>query len=902
MNTGLSIKSSRNILIPRFDTFGDLVLVEGFVSAVLEMAPEASVTLLVRKDYDQLAEMFPRRLHWETTSINPFAQVPRQEELAPFVTSLRGNSYDLVLFTAYSRTWLDDVVGAATAPALRVALGSGEAMPAQLDSFMDRLGIGFSFPVYDVVVKVEELVHETEKYRVLLEQLTGEQRSLRSPQLILNGDLSELAARVLAQRGLSEEQYLLCAPAGTANISIKAWPEAHFAGLIARIEQIFGIPALITGHENERSIVNNVFRLAEQAGAHPRVWLGMDGEMPLAAALTRKSLFYLGNDTGLMHAAAAFERPVIAFFGGGHWPRFLPAAQTGRVFVTPMPCFYCNWECVFSEALCVRGISFEKVLPEIEQFLQDLRGGRQSFRVVEQKVQSADLRDFFEQAVQRLDQLKKDVQAERKSFLKQSVDLSRLLVESDNDRRARLDQIRNLTKLLRESEADRAARLDNIQKLERRLRESEEDRESQFEQIQQLTRLLHELESDRNARLEQTTGLTRLLMKSESDRNARLEQITELTRLLVESEKDRNARLEQTTGLTRLLMKSESDRNARLEQTSELTRLLMESESDRNARLEQINELTRLFLMETESDRNARLEQITELTRLLTESESDRNARLEQITELARLLMESEEDRNARLEQITELTRLLVASEEDRELRFEQIQVLTRLLRESESDRAARLEQITELTQRLMESESDRNARLGQITELTRLLVESESDRNARLGQITELTRLLIESESDRNARLEQITELTRVLVGSEEDRELRYDQIQRLTRLLRESESDRNARLEQTTELTRLLVESESDRNARFEQITELTRLLVESESDRNARFEQLTQLTRLVNARLEQIAELTRLVDAARGVFSKIETSRFYRLARAMGFFGGLKQVIADFLGHSG
>ncbi len=712
MKSDFSIRSCRNILLPRFDTFGDLVLVEGFVSAVLEMVPEASVTLLVRKDYDQLAEMFPRRLHWETTSINPFAQVPRQEELAPFVTSLRDNSYDLVLFTAYSRTWLDDVVGAATAPAHRVALGAGEAIPAQLDSFLDRLGVDYSFPVYDVVVEVEELVHETEKYRVLMEQLTGEPRSLRSPQLLLPEELSELAARVLAQLGLPEEQYLLCAPAGTANISIKAWPGTHFAGLIARIEQIFGIPALITGHEKERSIVDNVLRLAEQAGAHPRVWLGRDGEMPLAAALTRKSLFYLGNDTGLMHAAAAFERPVIAFFGGGHWPRFLPAARTGRVFVTPMPCFYCNWECVFSEALCVRGISLEEVLPEIEKFLQDIRGGRQSFRVIEQKVQTADLRGFFEQAVRRLDRLKKDVQAERRSFLKQNVELSRLLVESDNDRRARLDQIRDLTKLLRESETDRAARLDNIQVLERRLGESEEDRESQCEQIQQLTRLLQESESDRKARLEQTTELTRLLMKSESDRNARLEQITEFTRLL-------------------------------------------------------------------------------------------------------------------------------------------------------------------------MESESDRNARLEQITEFTRLLMESESDRKARFEQITELTRLLMESESDRKARLEQITELTRLLVELEEDRESRFEQIQVLTRLLRESESDRNVRLEQTTELTRLLVKSESDWNARFEQTT---------------------QLTRLVNARSEQITELTRLVDAARGAFSKIETSRFYRLARAMGFFDGLERVITDFLGRPG
>jgi len=431
------------------------MLVEGFVSAVLDMAPEASVTLLVRKGYDQLAQMFPGRLQWSTTSINPFSQVLGPDDPAVFVKSLQEKAYDLVLFTANSRTWLDDVVGAATASAHRVAMGTVDPAPDRPDGLMDRLGIDPSFPVYDVAVEVKETTPETEKYRLLLGHLAGKPMPLRSPQLLVSGELENSAARVLAELGLGQEEYLLCAPAGTANVSIKAWPQARFAALIARIEKVFGIPALIAGHEQERSVVENVRRLAEQSGAHPKAWLGRDGEMPHAAVLAGKSFAYLGNDTGLMHAAAAFNRPVIAFFGGGHWPRFLPVARTGRVFVTPMPCFYCKWECVFNEALCVRGICLEEVTPEIDDFLQELRDGVQSFRVVEHKVPAADLRDFFERAVRSLDKQKKDLQAERRSFLDQSAELIRLLAESEKDRSNRLEQIAELTKLLLESEKDR---------------------------------------------------------------------------------------------------------------------------------------------------------------------------------------------------------------------------------------------------------------------------------------------------------------------------------------------------------------------------------------------------------------------------------------------------------------
>jgi hypothetical protein len=91
--------------------------------------------------------------------------------------------------------------------------------------------------------------------------------------------------------------------------------------------------------------------VAKTGAPKPPVWLGHDGEIPLLAALLAQCRFYLGHDTGAMHLAAALGRPVIGIFGGGHWPRFRPVGRQVASVVQPLPCFGCNWDCHFGDAL-----------------------------------------------------------------------------------------------------------------------------------------------------------------------------------------------------------------------------------------------------------------------------------------------------------------------------------------------------------------------------------------------------------------------------------------------------------------------------------------------------------------------------------------------------------------------
>ena len=58
-DTGTLSSQPERILLPRFDTIGDIVLLEGFLEALLRRFPEAKVTLLIRRVYADLACLFP---------------------------------------------------------------------------------------------------------------------------------------------------------------------------------------------------------------------------------------------------------------------------------------------------------------------------------------------------------------------------------------------------------------------------------------------------------------------------------------------------------------------------------------------------------------------------------------------------------------------------------------------------------------------------------------------------------------------------------------------------------------------------------------------------------------------------------------------------------------------------
>lgn len=133
------------------------------------------------------------------------------------------------------------------------------------------------------------------------------------------------------------------------------WGSANWGEALRGIESSTDLPFVFVGGAGEAAAHADIIsRLA-----HPGRHTDLTGKTPDLAALCgviSASAAFVGKDCGSMHLAAAFGRPVLSVFGGGHWPRFLPRGSRTVVLTAHVPCRGCDWRCHLEQPSCVIGV------------------------------------------------------------------------------------------------------------------------------------------------------------------------------------------------------------------------------------------------------------------------------------------------------------------------------------------------------------------------------------------------------------------------------------------------------------------------------------------------------------------------------------------------------------------
>ena len=516
--------SPRRILFLRPDAYGDLVLFEPVPRLVCDAWPQAEVAVLIRRPYADAAPLLAADgIRWLTTDCNPYRQGPGDDPvaLAALREMVQAFAPDCVVAACAEQTWLESTVAAFLPGVRQVSLGQGLTDPLARAALDAVVPVDWA-AIYPEKILVDPALPEWEKNLRLASALTDRDAPRWWPMATVPPDAQTRAAQIVADAGLTPGEFVVCAAAGTANVQIKSWPAEYYGETLAFLQRERGMRALLIGHVSERTHLETVREAARRAGAEPALWVGQDGEMPLVAGVLAAARFYFGNDTGALHLAAALGRPVVPIFGGGHWPRFAPVARRSLTIVQPLPCFGCAWDCLYTDAPCVRTISPASVRRALEQFLSDDADGQHVF---EADGLGAGARALIHTATRKLRFQREDSRAR----LLQTRELTALLHASEADRDLRGKQVDELTALLHASEAESLARLQQVDELTAMLHHSETDRAARAEQITGLTAMLHHSETDRAARAEQITGLTELLLVSEADRAARGKLLAEIS-------------------------------------------------------------------------------------------------------------------------------------------------------------------------------------------------------------------------------------------------------------------------------------------------------------------------------------------------------------------------------------
>ena len=136
-----------------------------------------------------------------------------------------------------------------------------------------------------------------------------------------------------AARALVPDGGPVLAVGAAANWPGKQWRAEYFAELIERLTAPSGIlpqaRVAVFGAPDEREQVQPV--LDSVAPDRLIDLVGKTG-LPVAAACLRRCALYIGNDSGLMHMAAATGTPTLGLFGPSHTAHYAPwGSNTGWV-------------------------------------------------------------------------------------------------------------------------------------------------------------------------------------------------------------------------------------------------------------------------------------------------------------------------------------------------------------------------------------------------------------------------------------------------------------------------------------------------------------------------------------------------------------------------------------------
>lgn len=370
----MNLSQVKRLMVVRLDEIGDMVMTTPFLRELRRLLPDAWITLVVKPSIHNLVELCPYAnevLTYDWSAHRLFRPLQRHwRALRLAWKHLWSRRFDLAILPRwdadhYHGTYLMYFSGAPW------RVGYSENVNAS----KKRLNRGFD-RLLTHILGDNTLKHEVEHNLDVIRALGGQVHDDRL-ELWIGQDDEVFADEILKGHEVQIDELIVgFGPAG-GNSPFKEWPASNFADLGRWLQKEYGARILIVGAPGEEALGKHI---EDTVGSSV---VNMVGKTTLRqmAALLKRCHFYIGNDAGPMHVAAAIDIPVVALFGSSCQHRFGPWGERRTLLWLGLPCSPCFQEdhsdrcryCIFDQPHCILGITVEQVRQAVSRLLYEIK-------------------------------------------------------------------------------------------------------------------------------------------------------------------------------------------------------------------------------------------------------------------------------------------------------------------------------------------------------------------------------------------------------------------------------------------------------------------------------------------------------------------------------------------------
>jgi heptosyltransferase-2 len=353
-------QKTNKILVMRYRFIGDTILTIPFLRNLRTAEPQAHIAWMVAPGSSDVVKDVPyvdELIYWDPVTIHADSRGAHRTLSAKlkFIKELRAKGFDKVYV-------------------LKRSLSS--AILAWLSGAPKRIGFDTEGRGLLLTTRVPYR-HDRHEVENFLAVLKADGVAVIDDHLELWTTPGEEAkvARVLAEAGIGALERIAAIHPFSAVVE-RGWPLENFSELAVGLAEK-GYRPVILGGPGDKDRFQGVSHL------FPKKSVDLVGTLTIreTAVLLKKAALFVGNDSGIMHVAAATGVPLAAIFGPQSPLKFGPWSSKARVIYKNFPCSPCRQkfftECKPSERMrpaCVEEITVVEVLKECMSLFQRFGG------------------------------------------------------------------------------------------------------------------------------------------------------------------------------------------------------------------------------------------------------------------------------------------------------------------------------------------------------------------------------------------------------------------------------------------------------------------------------------------------------------------------------------------------